>query len=62
MDSLPNYDRWKTTNPEEDVDLKLEECPRCQGLGLVLDGEEDVECPECGGYGFLDINDEGWDK
>lgn len=43
---------WNSHIPEPDPP---EECPECDGLGVVPDGEDDGQtCPTCKGAGFYE--------
>jgi hypothetical protein len=47
MSSLPGYDRWKTSPPDDPP-----ECEACDGAGFVPRDGEMEECRECRGTGI----------
>jgi hypothetical protein len=47
MSSLPGYDRWKTSPPDDPP-----ECEACDGAGFVPRDGEMEECRECQGSGI----------
>jgi hypothetical protein len=53
MDSLPGYDRWKTTPPPEG-----EPCPDCAGAGYHADEDGRWKCGECDGTGAAQPDEE----